>query len=49
MMSAAPGLALRWRLESRRIFQTYFARDYRAVDFFLAPEAGRGQYLLARA
>jgi predicted GNAT superfamily acetyltransferase len=47
MMSAAPDLALRWRMETRRIFQTYFARGYRAVDFFLAPESARGQYLLA--
>ncbi len=31
------------------IFQHYFSRGYRAVDFFLEREAGRGQYLLARA
>jgi predicted GNAT superfamily acetyltransferase len=47
MMSEAPELALRWRLATRRIFQGYFARGYRAVDFFLAQEARRGQYLLA--
>ena len=48
MQASAPELALEWRMATRRIFQTYFARGYRAVDFFLAPEARRGQYLLAR-
>jgi len=42
-----PPLALEWRMASRAIFQHYFARGYRAVDFFLSREAGRGQYLLA--
>jgi predicted GNAT superfamily acetyltransferase len=41
-------LAQEWRLSTREIFQHYFARGYRAVDFFLAREAGRGQYLLAQ-
>ena len=40
-------LALDWRLRTREIFQTYFKRGYRAVDFFLSQEAERGQYLLA--
>ena len=40
-------LALEWRMASRAIFQHYFARGYRAVDFFLSREAGRGHYLLA--
>jgi predicted GNAT superfamily acetyltransferase len=48
MQAQAPELALGWRMETRRIFQAYFSRGYRAVDFFLAREAGRGQYLLAR-
>ena len=47
MMAEAPDLALAWRLETRRIFQEYFGRGYRAVDFFLARETRRGQYLLA--
>ena len=47
MMAQAPDLALRWRLATRRIFQQYFARGYRAVDFFLSRESRRGQYLLA--
>jgi predicted GNAT superfamily acetyltransferase len=42
-----PELALEWRMSTRTIFRTYFARGYRVVDFFLAPDAGRGQYLLA--
>ena len=48
IQAEAPELALEWRLASRRIFQAYFARGYRAVDFFLAHEARRGQYLLSR-
>ena len=42
-------LAREWRRTTREIFQTYFGKGYRAVDFFLARENGRGQYLLARA
>jgi predicted GNAT superfamily acetyltransferase len=41
-----PDLALAWRMATRKIFQTYFARGFRAVDFFLAREARKGQYLL---
>jgi predicted GNAT superfamily acetyltransferase len=48
MQVRRPDLALAWRMTTRKIFQTYFARGFRAVDFFLAREAGRGQYLLAR-
>ena len=48
MLPADPALALEWRLSSRRIFLHYFARGYRAVDFFLASDRSRGQYLLAR-
>lgn len=47
MMTDAPALALAWRMATREIFQTYFGRGYRAVDFFLSREARRGQYLLA--
>jgi predicted GNAT superfamily acetyltransferase len=46
MQQEAPQLALEWRLRTRRVFQTYFGRGYRAVDFFLAREARRGHYLL---
>jgi predicted GNAT superfamily acetyltransferase len=42
-----PALARDWRLTTREVFQRYFARGYRAVDFFHAPDADRGQYLLA--
>jgi predicted GNAT superfamily acetyltransferase len=48
MQSAASDLALEWRMMTRGIFQRYFARGYRAVDFFLSREARRGQYLLSR-
>jgi chorismate synthase len=41
-----PPLALAWRLHTREIFQTFFRRGYRAVDFFLSRENGRGHYLL---
>jgi predicted GNAT superfamily acetyltransferase len=47
MQTQVPDLALHWRMTTRRIFQSYFARGYRAVDFFLSREARRGQYLLA--
>ena len=47
MQAQAPGLALEWRMATRRIFQAYFARHYRVVDFFLSKAAGRGQYLLS--
>lgn len=47
MMTAAPELALDWRMTTRRIFTTYFARGYRAVEFFLNREARKGTYLLA--
>jgi len=48
MLERDRALAQDWRLSTRQIFQHYFARGYRAVDFFLAREAGRGQYLLAQ-
>ena len=48
MQIRQPDLALAWRMATRRIFQTYFARGFRVVDFFFAREAGRGQYLLAQ-
>jgi predicted GNAT superfamily acetyltransferase len=41
-------LALDWRLSTRRIFQRYFARGYRAIDFSLAADRSRGRYLLSR-
>jgi predicted GNAT superfamily acetyltransferase len=43
MQQQAPDLALEWRHHSREMFETYFARGYRAVDF----EIGRRRYLLA--
>lgn len=48
MQIQVPDLAQQWRITTRRIFQSYFSRGYRAVDFFLSREARRGQYLLAQ-
>lgn len=47
MQREDPALALDWRLATRRIFQHYLGQGYRVVDFLLALDAGRGQYLLA--
>jgi predicted GNAT superfamily acetyltransferase len=47
MQMTNPPLALEWRLGVRSIFQTYFSKGYRAVDFFLSKTSGRGHYLLA--
>jgi predicted GNAT superfamily acetyltransferase len=48
MQQRDPARALEWRLATRAIFQAYFARDYRVVDFFLSREAKRGHYLLSQ-
>jgi predicted GNAT superfamily acetyltransferase len=48
ILASDPELALAWRLHTREIFQTYFGKGHRAVDFFLSREAGRGHYLLVR-
>ena len=47
MQARQPALALAWRMSTREIFQTYFGRGYRVVDFYLSRNAGRGHYLLA--
>jgi chorismate synthase len=48
MQREAPDLALEWRLHSRELFEAYFKRGYRVVDFFLDRGRHRGRYLLAR-
>ena len=48
MQQRAPDHALAWRMDLRQMFQTYFAKGYRAVDFVLQREQGFGRYLLAR-
>jgi predicted GNAT superfamily acetyltransferase len=48
MQQHAPDRALKWRLDLRQMFETYFAKGYRAVDFVLQREQGFGRYLLAR-
>jgi len=42
-----PDLALAWRMATREIFEAYFARGYRTVDFFLGRGDRCGKYLLA--
>ncbi len=44
-------LALRWRLETRKIFESYFERGYRVADFVPPHLASGGRcfYVLARA
>jgi predicted GNAT superfamily acetyltransferase len=49
MQQLEPGRALRWRLDVRQMFEHYFAKGYRAVDFVLQRENGFGRYLLAKA
>jgi predicted GNAT superfamily acetyltransferase len=48
MQQQAPERALQWRLQVRQMFQAYFSKGYRAVDFVLQRDAGFGRYLLAR-
>ena len=40
--------ALEWRHVTRRIFTSYFARNYRVVDFLLNRDTGGGRYLLEK-
>ena len=49
MQQHAPERALRWRLDLRQMFEAYFAKGYRAVDFVLQRQNGFGRYLLAKA
>ncbi len=42
MLSKAPDLALAWRMATREIFTAYFARGYRAVEFFLDRPSRKG-------
>lgn len=48
MLSQAPDLAMAWRMATRDIFTAYFARGYKAVEFFLDRPSGRGAYLLVK-
>ncbi len=48
MLAQNPALAMAWRTQTRAIFTTYFARGYRAVEFFLDRPSRKGTYLLAR-
>jgi predicted GNAT superfamily acetyltransferase len=46
MLARAPHVALAWRMATRQIFNTYFGRGYRAVEFFLDRPSRKGTYLL---
>ena len=48
MQQHAAERALRWRLDLRQMFESYFAKGYRAVDFVSQRDHGFGRYLLAR-
>ena len=48
MQRDAPALALEWRMQTREIFETYFRRGYRAVDFYLDRPHARGRYVIAK-
>jgi len=48
MLARDPGPALAWRMATREIFNTYFGRGYRAVEFFLDRPSRKGTYLLAK-
>jgi predicted GNAT superfamily acetyltransferase len=47
MMERSPDLAVDWRMKTRDIFTTCFARGYRAVDFLFDRHTRQGRYLLA--
>jgi chorismate synthase len=47
MLAEATGEAQAWRITTRGIFDAYFARGYRAVEFLRDGEGG-GRYLLVR-
>jgi predicted GNAT superfamily acetyltransferase len=49
LQQQAPDRALQWRMDVRQMFETYFAKGYRAVDFVMQRENGFGRYLLAKA
>jgi len=48
MLAGAPDLALAWRMDTRRIFTTYFGRRFCAEEFFLDRTGNRGTYVLSR-
>lgn len=48
LMTAAPELALQWRLASRSVFNACFRRDYRVRNFVVDWPNNRGVYILAK-
>lgn len=49
MLRDAPDLAREWRLHARDVFETYFARGYRAVGFTRTADGGGAYHLAADA
>jgi predicted GNAT superfamily acetyltransferase len=48
IQAEAPEVAMSWRMQTREVFETYFGRGFKVVDFALNREEGYGRYLLAR-
>jgi predicted GNAT superfamily acetyltransferase len=48
IQSQAPEIAMSWRMQTRDVFETYFGRGFKVVDFVLNRAEGFGRYLLAR-
>jgi predicted GNAT superfamily acetyltransferase len=46
MLAKAPEVALEWRLDTRRLFTTYFARGYKVMGFAFDRQTNKGTYLL---
>jgi len=48
IQAQTPELAMSWRMQTREVFETYFGRGFKVVDFALNREEGFGRSLLAR-
>jgi len=48
IQAQTPELAMSWRMQTREVFEAYFGRGFKVVDFALNREEGFGRYLLAR-
>jgi predicted GNAT superfamily acetyltransferase len=48
IQAQVPEIAMSWRMQTRDVFEAYFTRGFKVVDFVLNREEGFGRYLLAR-
>jgi predicted GNAT superfamily acetyltransferase len=48
IQAQAPEVAMSWRMQTRDVFEAYFKRGFKVVDFVLNRDEGFGRYLLAR-